>query len=142
MEAVRQQIAAMRQSFFDEELLDKYFIQLEKLEEMSNPSFVEDVVTLYFRDSTKLLANIEEDMEKTPVDYMKLDRCFHQLKGSSASIGANKVRNEVNKAREFCRAGNMEAAKASFQQLKVEHSTLKAKLQAYFQLLAEVVESD
>ena len=41
--------------------MDKYFIQLEELEE-SNPNFVEDVVSLYFRDSTKILADIEEEM--------------------------------------------------------------------------------
>ncbi|GAY57075.1 hypothetical protein CUMW_176610 [Citrus unshiu] len=84
MEALRQQIAKMRQSFFDEEILDKYFLQLEQLEDISNPGFVKDVVTLYLRDSTKTLATIEDEMAKSPVDFMNLDKCFHQLKGSSA----------------------------------------------------------
>ncbi|XP_052288598.1 pseudo histidine-containing phosphotransfer protein 5-like [Citrus sinensis] len=86
MEALRQQIAKMRQSFFDEEILDKYFLQLEQLEDISNPGFVKDVVTLYLRDSTKTLATIEDEI-----------------------VGANKVLNEVNKAREHCKEGNLEA---------------------------------
>ncbi|KAH9657601.1 histidine-containing phosphotransfer protein 2 [Citrus sinensis] len=138
MEALRQQIAKMRQSFFDEEILDKYFLQLEQLEDISNPGFVKDVVTLYLRDSTKTLATIEDEMAKSPVDFMNLDKCFHQLKGSSASVGANKVLNEVNKAREHCKEGNLEAAQASFAQLKMEHTTLQAKLLAYFELMAKL----
>lgn len=41
-------------------LLDKYFIQLEELEDSDNPNFVEEVITLFFRDSAKLIANIEQ----------------------------------------------------------------------------------
>ncbi|KAH9762596.1 histidine-containing phosphotransfer protein 2 [Citrus sinensis] len=122
---------------FFQEILDRYFIQLEQLGE-NNPGFVEDVLTVYFRDSTRTLANIEKELQKTEVNYVELDRYFYNLKGSSASIGANKVRNEVNKTRELCRAANWEEAKVSLEQLKVEHSTLKDKLTAYFELVAQL----
>ncbi|KAL5768744.1 hypothetical protein ACOSP7_015287 [Xanthoceras sorbifolium] len=138
MASLKQQIAEMRQSFFDEELLDKYFIQLEQLADLDNPDFVEDVLTLFFRDSTQLLSTIEEDMEKIPLDYVTLDRNLHQLKGSSASVGANKIKIEVNQTREHLKEGNLEGAKASFEQLKKEHSTLKTKLNNYFQLVNQV----
>ncbi|XP_022729864.1 pseudo histidine-containing phosphotransfer protein 5-like isoform X2 [Durio zibethinus] len=127
----------MRQSFFDEEILDRQFIQLEKLEDRENPNFVEEVLTLYFRDSTTLLATIEREMENVPIDFPKVDRILHQLKGSSASIGANKVRNEITKTRELWQQGNREGAKATFQEARKEHDTLKAKLEPYFQQLRQ-----
>lgn len=40
--------------------LDEQFIQLEELQDDANPNFVEEVVTLYYRDSTRLMNNIEQ----------------------------------------------------------------------------------
>ena len=112
-----------------QEILDGQFIQLEQLEDRDNPNFVEDVLTLYFRDSTTLLATVEQAMlvewfrtfnlfpsryfpfgslispyflvmmmkviinrvgffylyrETIPIDFPKVDKILHQLKGSSA----------------------------------------------------------
>ncbi|KAK9211656.1 hypothetical protein WN943_001033 [Citrus x changshan-huyou] len=117
MEALGQQIAAMRQCFFDEEILDRYFIQLEQLEE-NNHGFVEDVL----------------NVQKIKVNYVELDRFFYNLKENSASVGANNVRNEVNKTRALYRAATLEEAKVSLEQPKVEHSTTKDKLKAYFEV--------
>ncbi|KAK9208616.1 hypothetical protein WN944_000975 [Citrus x changshan-huyou] len=104
MEALGQQIAAMRQCFFDEEILDRYFIQLEQLEE-NNHGFVEDVL----------------NVQKIKVNYVELDRFFYNLKENSAN-GCNNVRR----------------AKVSLKQPKVEHSTMKDKLKAYFELAAQL----
>ncbi|XP_044468999.1 pseudo histidine-containing phosphotransfer protein 2-like [Mangifera indica] len=132
-----QQIAITRQALFDEGILDKHFTYLEDLEENGNPNFVEDTTGLFFRDSTKRLATIQRTMETTPVDFMKLDKCFYQLKGSSGSIGAIRVRNEVNRTRELCEQGNLEAAKVAFQQLRNEHEILRTRLDSYLQLVRE-----
>ncbi|GAY57076.1 hypothetical protein CUMW_176620, partial [Citrus unshiu] len=123
MEALRQQISAMRQSFFDEDILDTHIFQLEQVEHISDPSLFEDFVNVYLRDSTKTLAIIEEEIANNPVNYMDLD-----------NIGANKVVNEAKKAIELCKEENLEAAKASFEKMKVEHTTLKTKLQAYLEV--------
>ena len=40
--------------------LDEQFIQLEELQDDANPDFVEEIVTLYYRDSSRLLSNIEQ----------------------------------------------------------------------------------
>ncbi|KAH9697200.1 histidine-containing phosphotransfer protein 5 [Citrus sinensis] len=138
MEALRQQISAMRQSFFDEDILDTHIFQLEQVEHISDPSLFEDFVNVYLRDSTKTLAIIEEEMANNPVNYMDLDKYFHQLKSSCNCIGANKVVNEAKKAIELCKEENLEAAKASFEKMKVEHTTLKTKLQAYLELVAQL----
>ena len=42
--------------------MDRQFTQLEQLENRHNPNFVEEVLTLYFRDSTTLLATVEQTM--------------------------------------------------------------------------------
>ncbi|XP_031250616.1 pseudo histidine-containing phosphotransfer protein 2-like [Pistacia vera] len=138
MADLKEQIVAMRQSFFDEEILDNYFIQLEQLENEENPNFVEEVVNVFFSDSFNHLAIIEEEMNKSPVDYLKLDRYLHQLKGSSASIGANKIKIAVNRTREDCKEGDMEGARASLQELRMEINSLKAKLETYYELVAQV----
>ncbi|XP_052488944.1 histidine-containing phosphotransfer protein 4 [Gossypium raimondii] len=131
---VHQKIAAMRQSFFDEEVLDEKFSQLEQLEGKDNPNFVEEVFTMYFRDSTAFLETIEQAMKTIPIDSIKVDNILHQLKGSSASVGANKVLKEVNKTRQVLGKGNLEGTKAGILELRKEYDSFKAKLEPYFQL--------
>jgi histidine-containing phosphotransfer protein len=41
-------------------LLDEQFIQLEELQDDVNPNFVEEIVTLYYRDSSRLISSIEQ----------------------------------------------------------------------------------
>ncbi|XP_028756197.1 histidine-containing phosphotransfer protein 4 [Neltuma alba] len=131
--ASRRQIAAMKQSLFDQGYLDEQFIQLEELQDDANPNFVEEIVTLFYRDSSRLMSNLEQALERNPLEFNRLDSMMHQFKGSSSSIGAKKVKAECTLFREYCRAGNAEGCKRSFQQLKREYATLRKKLEAYFQ---------
>ncbi|KAI3463303.1 hypothetical protein Pfo_019966 [Paulownia fortunei] len=130
---MQRQLAIMKQSLFDQGYLDEQFIQLEELQDDANPNFVEEVVTLYYRDSARLVQNIEQALDKNPLDFAKLDSYMHQFKGSSSSIGAKKVKLECTQFREHCRTGNAEGCRKTFQQLKKEYATLKKKLEAYFQ---------
>ncbi|KAE9467852.1 hypothetical protein C3L33_00229, partial [Rhododendron williamsianum] len=91
--------------------LDEQFVQLEELQDDVNPNFVEEIVTLFYRDSTRLILNIEQALEKSSLDFSKLDTYMHQLKGKTTRC------------------------KRTFQQLKKEYSTLKKKLETYFQML-------
>ncbi|KAM5579179.1 histidine-containing phosphotransfer protein 4 [Rosa sericea] len=131
---MRRQVALMRQSLFTQGYLDEQFVQLEELQDDTNPNFVEEIATLYYRDSCRSLQTIEQALEKTPHDFYKLDNHMHQFKGSSSSIGAKKVKAECQQFREYCRAGNGEGCMRTFQLLKKEHATLKKKLEAYFQM--------
>ncbi|KAI4329203.1 hypothetical protein L6164_021493 [Bauhinia variegata] len=130
----RRQVTAMKQSLFDQGYLDEQFIQLEELSDDANPNFVEEIVILYYRDSSRLVSSIEQTLERSPLDFNKLDSIMHQFKGSSSSIGAKKVKAECTLLGEYCRARNAEGCMRSFQQLKREYSVLKKKLEAYFQL--------
>ncbi|KAF8025640.1 hypothetical protein BT93_F2472 [Corymbia citriodora subsp. variegata] len=105
---LQRQVALMRQSLFDQGYLDEQFVQLEELQDDTNPNFVEEVVTLYYRDSARLIASIEQALDKSPLDFNKLDSYMHQFKGSSSSIGGRKVKTECSQFREYCRTGNGE----------------------------------
>ncbi|PSS07397.1 histidine-containing phosphotransfer protein [Actinidia chinensis var. chinensis] len=132
------QLANVRKALFDQGFLDEQFVQLEELQDDANPNFVEEIVTLFYRDSIRLIQNIELALEKSPLDFTKLDSCMHQFKGSTTSIGAKKVKNECTQFREYCKAGNGEGCKRTYQQLKKEYAVLKKKLEAYFQLARQI----
>ncbi|KAK9220898.1 hypothetical protein WN944_009322 [Citrus x changshan-huyou] len=134
---LHQQIATMRQSFLDEEILNDQFIQLESMATEDDPAFAEDTVNLYFQETTKIIATLEEEFVKDPIDYNALEKCLHDFKGLCVSIGASKVLIEVNKARACCDNGNIEGGKAALEKVKVEQETLKAKLDSYFQLVKQ-----
>ncbi|GFZ04199.1 HPT phosphotransmitter 4 [Actinidia rufa] len=108
------QLANVRKALFDQGFLDEQFVQLEELQDDANPNFVEEIVTLFYRDSIRLIQNIELALEKSPLDFTKLDSCMHQFKGSTTSC------------------------KRTFQQLKKEYAVLKKKLEAYFQLARQI----
>lgn len=42
--------------------LDEQFIQLEELQDDANPNFVEEIVTLYYRDSSRLVSSLEHTL--------------------------------------------------------------------------------
>ncbi|KAK6912760.1 Signal transduction histidine kinase, phosphotransfer (Hpt) domain [Dillenia turbinata] len=115
--------------------LDEQFIQLEDLQDDANPNFVEEVVTLFYGDSARLLHSIEQALESNPLDFNGLEAYMHQFKGSCSSIGARKVKSECTQFREYCNARNAEGCIRTFQQVKQEHATLRRKLETYFQAL-------
>ncbi|XP_078182188.1 pseudo histidine-containing phosphotransfer protein 5-like [Carex rostrata] len=134
---IRRQAASMRKGLFDQGYLDEQFYQLEDLQDDASPNFVEEVVTLFFRDSLRLMANIDQSLDKCAKDFNKLDVCMQQLKGSCTSIGASKMKTECTVFRDYCRDENIEGCMRSFQKLKREHSVLRQKLESYFQLLQQ-----
>ncbi|KAG6794246.1 hypothetical protein POTOM_003485 [Populus tomentosa] len=129
---LRQQLSIMRQSFFDEGLLDQGQVShLETLENEDDPDFIENLFTLFLRDSSRYIASIEKALETTPVDYLVMERMMYRLKGSSASLGASKINAENNKLRKLFHEGDMESGKAALQKLKAEHVNFKQKLSVY-----------
>ncbi|XP_042433776.1 pseudo histidine-containing phosphotransfer protein 2-like isoform X1 [Zingiber officinale] len=136
--SLHRQLATMKKSFFDQGFLDEQFFQIEELQDDVSPNFVEEVVTLFFKDSLRLMGNIDHALEKFPQDFDRLDSLIHQLKGSASSIGAAKMKNECTVFRDFCDKENQEGCIRSFQKVKKEHACLRQKLENYFQLLRQV----
>ncbi|RDX92609.1 Histidine-containing phosphotransfer protein 4, partial [Mucuna pruriens] len=46
-------------------LLDEQLIQLEELQDDANPNFFEEIVTLYYHDSSRLISNLEHSLKGT-----------------------------------------------------------------------------
>ncbi|KAK3036028.1 hypothetical protein RJ639_030729 [Escallonia herrerae] len=65
-------------SLYREGFLDDQFVQLQKLQDESNPDFVIKVVSLFFEDSDKLLNNLATALQQHIVDYKQVDALVHQ----------------------------------------------------------------
>ncbi|XWS53702.1 hypothetical protein CRYUN_Cryun10bG0023000 [Craigia yunnanensis] len=126
-------------SLFMEGFLDGQFLQLQQLQDESNPDFVVEVVSLFFDDSDKLLNDLTMALDQPNVDFKKVDAHVHQLKGSSSSIGAQRVKNVCIAFRNFCEEQNIEACLRCLQQMKQEYYLVKNKLETLFRLEQQIV---
>ncbi|OAO94668.1 hypothetical protein AXX17_AT5G19630 [Arabidopsis thaliana] len=94
--------------------LDRQYTQLEALAKDTNPNFIVEIITLYFRDSPNVIASLEHELEREPIEVPMITRCILRLESSSARlviiffIGAIKVVKELKKANTFLKAGNIE----------------------------------
>ncbi|XP_020397522.1 uncharacterized protein [Zea mays] len=111
---LQQQAASLKKNLFDQGYLDEQFCQIEDLQDEASPNFTEEVVSLFFKNSTRLMTNIEQ-----------------------AIIGACRMKNECTSFRNRCGDENVEGCMRSFQNLKREHGVLRQKLESYFQLLRQ-----
>jgi len=128
-------------SLYREGYLDEQFTQLQQLQDECNPEFVVEVVSLFFEDAEKLLADLSKTLAQQPIDFKKADAHVHQFKGSSSSIGAHRVKNECVSFRAFCEQRNREGCLQCLEQLKQEYYLVKDKLETLFQLEHQILEA-
>ncbi|KAL7210335.1 hypothetical protein ACSBR1_031821 [Camellia fascicularis] len=126
-------------SLFREGFLDSQFTQLQQLQDESNPDFVVEVVSLFFEDSERLLNDLNKALDQKGVDFKKVDGNVHQLKGSSSSIGANRVKNACVAFRNYCEEQSIEACFGCLQQVKQEYVLVKNKLETLFRLEQQIL---
>ncbi|POO02363.1 histidine phosphotransferase [Trema orientale] len=126
-------------SLFLEGYLDGQFLQLQQLQDESNPDFVSEVVYLFFGDSEKLLNDLTLALDQPIVNFKTVDAHVHQLKGSSSSIGAQRVKNACVAFRNFCEEQNVEACLRCLQHVKQEYYLVKNKLETLFKLEQQIV---
>ncbi|XP_020885928.1 histidine-containing phosphotransfer protein 1 isoform X2 [Arabidopsis lyrata subsp. lyrata] len=104
-------------SLFLEGILDSQFLQLQQLQDESNPDFVSQVVTLFFQDSDRILNDLSLSLDQQVVDFKKVDPHVHQLKGSSSRCHR------------------------CLQQVKQEYYLVKNRLETLFKLEQQIVAS-
>ncbi|XP_051129776.1 histidine-containing phosphotransfer protein 1-like [Andrographis paniculata] len=126
-------------TLFREGFLDGQFGQLQLLQDESNPDFVIEVVSLFFDDSERILNGLTTTLEQQNVDFKKIDAYVHQLKGSSSSIGAQRVRNACIAFRNICEAQKVEACLECLEQVRQEYLLIKTKLRALLQLEEKII---
>ncbi|KAG5415480.1 hypothetical protein IGI04_003047 [Brassica rapa subsp. trilocularis] len=122
-------------------VLDSQFLQLQQLQDESNPHFVSQVVTLFFQDSDRILNDLSLSLDQQVVDFKKVYPHVHQLKGSSSSIGAQRVKNACVVFRSFCEQQNVEGCHRCLQQVKKEYYLVKNRLETLFKLEQQIVAS-
>ncbi|KAI4345515.1 hypothetical protein L6164_012630 [Bauhinia variegata] len=126
-------------SLFLEGYLDGQFLQLQQLQDDSNPDFVAEVVSLFFEDSERLLNDLTNALDQKCIDFKKADAHIHQLKGSSSSIGAERVKNCCIIFRSLCEEQNIDACIRCLQQVKQEYFLVKNKLETLFGMEQQIV---
>ncbi|CAN4111210.1 unnamed protein product [Withania somnifera] len=141
MEQLQRKLAEYTASLYNEKILDEQFIQLQQLQDESNPDFVVEVVSLFFEDSERLLNELAKALNQPNIDFKKLDAHVHQLKGSSSSIGAQRVQRVCIGFRNYCDERNVEGCLKCLQQVKNEYTLVKNKLETLFKLEKQYVDA-
>ncbi|OIT39486.1 PREDICTED: histidine-containing phosphotransfer protein 1-like [Nicotiana attenuata] len=136
---LQNQFMEFMRSLYREGFLDYQFLQLQKLQDESNPDFVVEVVSLFFEDSEKLLNNLAMALQQQVVDYKQVDAHVHQFKGSSSSIGAQRVKNACVAFKNFCEEKNLEGCVQCLQHAKHEYFLVKNKLETLFRLEQQIL---
>ncbi|XP_030534898.1 histidine-containing phosphotransfer protein 1-like isoform X1 [Rhodamnia argentea] len=124
---------------FHEGFLDEQFTQLQQLQDENNPDFVVEVVSLFFDDSERLLNELATALDQQNIDFNKVDAHVHQLKGSSSSIGAQRVQRVCIAFRNSCQDKNVEGCLKCLQEVKHEYSLIKNKLEILFNLEKQIL---
>ncbi|KAK9149620.1 hypothetical protein Scep_008377 [Stephania cephalantha] len=120
---------------FHQGVLDEQFLQLQQLQDESSPNFVFEVVTIYFRESEKLLRILRDNLsDREFSDYAKMGIHLNQFLGSSSSIGAKRVRNVCVAFRTASEQNNRLGCLRALELLEHEYCFLKNKLYELFQL--------
>ncbi|XP_058210742.1 histidine-containing phosphotransfer protein 1-like [Rhododendron vialii] len=136
---MRVQVFEYKQSLFREGTLDAQFTQLQQLQDESNPDFVAEVVSLFFEDCEKILNDLTRALEQKCIDFKKIDAHVHQLKGSSSSVGAQKVKNACITFRNCCEEQNIEGCFTCLQLVKQEYLLVKNKLETLLRMEQQIL---
>lgn len=132
--AAKAQLDSLVNSMMQEGMLDDQFQQLQMLQDASNPGFVVEVITLFCEDEERMLNELTQLLEQPAVDFRKIDSHVHQMKGSSASIGANRIKLACVEFRRFCEENNKEGCQHALQLIKNEYYLLHRKFEAIMEL--------
>lgn len=135
---LQMQLIEYTSSLFQEGFLDDQFNQLQQLQDESNPDFVVEVVTLFFEDAERLLNDMEKSLCQEKIDFKRVDALVHQLKGSSSSIGAQRVQRVCISFRNYCDVKNAEGCLKSLREIKQEYALVKNKFETLFKMEQQV----
>ncbi|KAL5712741.1 peroxiredoxin type-2 [Ranunculus cassubicifolius] len=128
-------------SLFAHGILDEQFQQLQQLQDESTPDFVREVATLFFDDSKKIVNELTVALKQQIIDFKLVDANVHQLKGSSSSIGAQRVKNVCIHFRNSCEQRNYDGCRKCLQDLQRECSEVEQRLQTLFMMEQQIMAS-
>ncbi|OVA05967.1 Signal transduction histidine kinase [Macleaya cordata] len=89
--ALNQELVRFLARMYNEGVLDRQFEDLRALQEVDNPGFVADLLTLFCDDNERVMRELDR-LARPVLDFPRVDAYVHQLKGSSMSVGAKQVK--------------------------------------------------
>ncbi|KAH7553390.1 hypothetical protein ACOSP7_029908 [Xanthoceras sorbifolium] len=122
------------QSMFDEGILDSQFAQIQALQDSSNPNFVHEVITLFCNDAERIITEMNNYLSHSNVDFSTLDSRVHQLKGSSSSIGAKRLKLACVELHQASDDKNKDRCLQALNIIAQEYFLLRNKFQTLIQL--------
>ncbi|PKA66841.1 Histidine-containing phosphotransfer protein 1 [Apostasia shenzhenica] len=132
----QQQLNGLVSNMYREGFLDEQFQQIRALDEGGSPDFLVEVMGLFCTDAERILNELSSLLNQPDVDYKKVDAYVHQLKGSSASVGAQSVKLACMLVRESCdksdREGCLQALNLAKQRFYELSKRLKIMIQVAF----------
>ncbi|XP_030517517.2 histidine-containing phosphotransfer protein 1-like [Rhodamnia argentea] len=139
---MQRRLADYRVSLFREGILDSQYLELQELEDESNPGFVVEVLTLFLTDSEKLLHDLSSDLVQQNVDFKMVDVHVDRLEGGSRSIGLPKLKNTCiafRNLRSSCQEKNIPGYLRCLEQMRQEFFLVKSKLETLLDLERQIV---
>ncbi|CAG9464173.1 unnamed protein product [Pedinophyceae sp. YPF-701] len=141
-EALIGQAKQLQAQLFQAQMLQaEQFQQLQMLEDPSQPDFFSEVVTLFVQDAEQKinrLAQLVASAGGLAAAQQEIDSVAHQLKGSSASIGAMQVAACCGELRTAAAAGDMPQCQNALQRIQQAYSTLRDQLGQLLGLLVQL----
>ncbi|CAM0953173.1 unnamed protein product [Alopecurus aequalis] len=137
--ALKNQLNAHIAAMYAAGSVDEQFQQLQMLQDDGgSPGFVGEVVNLFIDDADKILGDIAALLEQPVVDFDKVDGLVHQLKGSSASVGAGKVKLMCQQFRQFFDVKSRDGCLMALTIVRNEFCDIRNKFQTMLQLEEQI----
>ena len=137
--SLAEQIETLLSELFAQGSLDEeQFSQLQMLQDESNEGFLAEIITLYLEDTEGKLRSLREMLATQNVDHTELESIFHQLKGSSSSVGASEVAKLCVECRDLSLTKGPVEVAAAVDHIFQTFEELKTRLQQLLQLQSQL----
>ncbi|KAM0883346.1 hypothetical protein ACQ4PT_031749 [Festuca glaucescens] len=122
-------------------LLDEQFQKLLLLQDGSDPNFVVEIITLFCEDGERTIGELTKQLDKRCVNFDEVADFVHKLEGSSATVGAQRVKNACIQFLEFCKEKSRDGCLKTLDTLRVVFYDVSGKFKAMLQLEQQQAEA-
>ncbi|XP_068652638.1 histidine-containing phosphotransfer protein 1-like [Aristolochia californica] len=140
--ALKKQRYELVNSMLEEGFLDENFSQLEELGDETNPSFLGELISLFIEDAQRILSELTKTLGEADVDFKNADALVHQVKGTSSSVGGQKIVQACIECRQFCENKDLEGCMKGLQAMTAEFDTLKNKFESLIEVEKNILAHD
>ncbi|XP_002529070.2 histidine-containing phosphotransfer protein 1 isoform X1 [Ricinus communis] len=120
-------------------ILDNHFDQVLEIRTVDNPRFVLEVISMFLNDADNCVSELNRLLNEAVVDYTQVVNYCHQLRGSSASIGARLVAVASRELRLATDEMDQHRCLVAFDKLKDEYQNLKNNFNIITQIERTIV---